>query len=231
MSRKFLVPIQLPADPTAALEAATKQYVDGKVGAAAPSEVDIAAADPIGTNPASELWYDTAAAAGSVLASQVAFTPGGSIAATDVQSAITEVANEAPRGITAWKHSTLTDGQGLTTTPQTVWSIAVTLTAGRMYELTFTSRALYGPQYVRFTCSPSPAIPHGGGNWQVDAYVYAPAIYGNIAWSGIFVIPTTQTYTFNIQVVANSNGGGVWANQSGGSNAWIKDIGAAIGAS
>jgi len=31
-NRKFLVPIQLPADPTTALQAATKQYVDSKVG-------------------------------------------------------------------------------------------------------------------------------------------------------------------------------------------------------
>ena len=34
MSRKTLTPIQLPADPTQPLEAATKQYVDAKgVGA------------------------------------------------------------------------------------------------------------------------------------------------------------------------------------------------------
>ena len=32
MSRKSLVPLILPADPAAAMEAATKQYVDGKVG-------------------------------------------------------------------------------------------------------------------------------------------------------------------------------------------------------
>lgn len=30
MSKKYLVPIQLPADPVNALEAATKQYVDAK---------------------------------------------------------------------------------------------------------------------------------------------------------------------------------------------------------
>lgn len=33
MSQKFLVPLVLPADPTAALEAATKQYVDTKTAA------------------------------------------------------------------------------------------------------------------------------------------------------------------------------------------------------
>lgn len=32
MSRKFLTPIILPADPTLALQAATKQYVDANVG-------------------------------------------------------------------------------------------------------------------------------------------------------------------------------------------------------
>lgn len=31
MSRSYLVPLVLPADPTAALEAATKQYVDAKI--------------------------------------------------------------------------------------------------------------------------------------------------------------------------------------------------------
>lgn len=51
MSRKSLVPIVLPADPTAALEAATKQYVDAKdvmwVGPSAPADTKI------------EVWYDT----------------------------------------------------------------------------------------------------------------------------------------------------------------------------
>jgi hypothetical protein len=36
VSRKFLVPLVLPADPTAALEAATKQYADARVLAAWP---------------------------------------------------------------------------------------------------------------------------------------------------------------------------------------------------
>jgi hypothetical protein len=36
MSRKFLTPIELPANPTAALEAATKQYVDGLVAGGVP---------------------------------------------------------------------------------------------------------------------------------------------------------------------------------------------------
>lgn len=50
MSRKFLVPLVLPADPAAAMEAATKQYVDTM------NEVAIAASDP---GAAFELWYDT----------------------------------------------------------------------------------------------------------------------------------------------------------------------------
>ena len=54
MSRKFLTPVQLPADPTAALEAATKQYVDAKVVGL--NEVSISATDPGGTF---ELWIDT----------------------------------------------------------------------------------------------------------------------------------------------------------------------------
>ena len=53
MSRKFLTPIVLPADPTAALEAATKQYVDARAGA---DEVFIGPSDP---GVSYELWYDT----------------------------------------------------------------------------------------------------------------------------------------------------------------------------
>lgn len=55
MSIKSLSPIVLPADPAAAMEAVTKQYVDARAG----SEVEISATDPIGTNPTAELWYDS----------------------------------------------------------------------------------------------------------------------------------------------------------------------------
>jgi hypothetical protein len=51
VTRKFLVPIVLPADPAAAMEAVTKQYVDGVVV--------VATTDPIGANPNAELWYDS----------------------------------------------------------------------------------------------------------------------------------------------------------------------------
>jgi hypothetical protein len=50
MSKKSLVPIVLPANPTQPLEAATKQYVD------AINEVAISATDPGATF---ELWVDT----------------------------------------------------------------------------------------------------------------------------------------------------------------------------
>jgi hypothetical protein len=50
MSRAFLVPLRLPADPTAALEAATKQYVDSR--AAAGNALGIVAIGSMpGTNP------------------------------------------------------------------------------------------------------------------------------------------------------------------------------------
>ena len=52
MSRKFLTPVQLPADPTAALEAATKQYVDANAN----NEVYIGPTDP---GAAYELWVVT----------------------------------------------------------------------------------------------------------------------------------------------------------------------------
>jgi hypothetical protein len=89
MSRKLLVPFQLPADPTLALEAATKQYVDLQ------NEVIISASDPIGTNPQAELWIDTVTnPPAAPLASAISFSPTGTIAATNVQSAIAEVAAE-----------------------------------------------------------------------------------------------------------------------------------------
>jgi hypothetical protein len=57
VSRKFLVPLVLPADPAAAMEAATKQYVDAQVVTV--NEVIVSATDPIGTYPQAELWVDT----------------------------------------------------------------------------------------------------------------------------------------------------------------------------
>lgn len=58
MSRKYLTPLQLPADPVNPLEAVTKQYVDGIVV--------VAAADPIAANPSAELWVDTTTPASTV---------------------------------------------------------------------------------------------------------------------------------------------------------------------
>lgn len=43
MSRKSLVPIELPADPTAPLEAATKQYVDANAGGGGGDSVPVGA--------------------------------------------------------------------------------------------------------------------------------------------------------------------------------------------
>ncbi len=57
MSKKALVPIQLPADPQQPLEAATKQYVDAAVVAPTVQEVVISATDPIAQYPNCELWY------------------------------------------------------------------------------------------------------------------------------------------------------------------------------
>ena len=58
MSRKFLVPIVLPADPAAAMEAATKQYVDSKAGGSSVDEVWIGSAP---SDPNIELWVDSSA--------------------------------------------------------------------------------------------------------------------------------------------------------------------------
>lgn len=55
MSRKYLTPVVLPADPAAPMEAATKQYVDAQT--ATVNEVVISDTDPIATVPTAELWY------------------------------------------------------------------------------------------------------------------------------------------------------------------------------
>jgi hypothetical protein len=58
MSRKSLVPIELPGDPTQPLEAATKQYVDAQGGGGGGAdEVWIGTTEP--TDPNIELWYDS----------------------------------------------------------------------------------------------------------------------------------------------------------------------------
>ena len=56
MTRKVLVPLQLPANPTQPLEATPKQYVDAQV--AAINEVFIGPTDP-GLGASYELWIDT----------------------------------------------------------------------------------------------------------------------------------------------------------------------------
>lgn len=99
MSRKALVPFVLPADPVGALEATTKQYADGLVV--------VSATDPIGTTPQAEIWVDTTTVAPNFSAGQITFTPVGTIAATDVQTAIAEVAAEAVQANVPWIAPTL----------------------------------------------------------------------------------------------------------------------------
>jgi hypothetical protein len=57
MSRKALVPIQLPGDPTQPLEAATKQYVDAKLSGGSVTEVWVGPDAP--SDPNVLLWYDS----------------------------------------------------------------------------------------------------------------------------------------------------------------------------
>jgi len=64
VSRKSLVPIQLPADPTDPLEAATKQYVDAHAGGSTDVVWVGTSAPP---DPNIELWYDTDETAGVAL--------------------------------------------------------------------------------------------------------------------------------------------------------------------
>lgn len=66
MSRKVLVPLVLPADPTNPLEAVTKQYVD-----ALPSSDEVWVGPEEPTDPGMELWYDTDATAGAAEMAQM----------------------------------------------------------------------------------------------------------------------------------------------------------------
>ena len=79
MSKKALVPIQLPADPTLPLEAATKQYVDALAG----EEVVVQAATPA-VVASHNLWVDTDDVS-SLLPSEV------EVSATQPTSADTEL--------------------------------------------------------------------------------------------------------------------------------------------
>lgn len=77
MSRSFLVPVLLPADPTAALEAATKQYVDNAVGFTFMQDTV-----PTATSPG-QTWFNTATGASYAWINDgtstqwVQFAPGG----------------------------------------------------------------------------------------------------------------------------------------------------------
>ncbi len=63
MTKKFLVPVVLPRDPQAPLEAATMQYVDGKLSGGGTDEVWVGPSEP--ADPNIELWYDSDAPAPS----------------------------------------------------------------------------------------------------------------------------------------------------------------------
>jgi hypothetical protein len=93
MTRKFLTPIILPADPTAALQAATKQYVDGKVGsprfsytfndaAPAPASGEIRLIDPGGANAhgaATSVTFSNTTADGALVTTRLSLIRPGNL--------------------------------------------------------------------------------------------------------------------------------------------------------
>ena len=221
MSRKLLVPFQLPADPVNPLEATTKQYVD--------SLTIVSATDPIAANPGCEIWIDTTTVAPTVPASSITFAPVGTIAATDVQSAVAEVANEAPRGVIAWKAGGV-NGLALSATPVNIYTLAATLVLGRMYELRFSCRAFYGgtnSNFVHFgyTVSPTTGAVVTGN---IDVYCYGPQNYGSVDWGAIIVPTVAGTYTYNITSYAGTSGL-VWTDLGGIIR--VTDLGPAIASS
>jgi hypothetical protein len=132
MSRKLLVPFQLPADPVNPLEATTKQYVD--------SLTIVSATDPIAANPGCELWVDTTTVPGAVLASQITATaPGAPITGTDVQT----ILNQLPRGIVARSDNAAQVSVPTTGGPTYLQTaIAITLVTGRLYKISWHMRAV-----------------------------------------------------------------------------------------
>lgn len=95
----FTVPVQLPADPTSALQAATKQYVDDKTDDAITTNSGgvINMGQSIGTGPYTiEMTEEEE---GDLTAAQVSYNNVATdMTATDVQSAITELFTSASEG-------------------------------------------------------------------------------------------------------------------------------------
>jgi hypothetical protein len=118
MSRSFLTPILLPADPTTALMAATKQYVDSKAGGGSVDEVSISATDPGATY---ELWVDTSTA--------------------DLTDPNVARWNSA-WGIIGVGSFTFPDGTALTVGAAFTNPLTVTLVANRRYRVSFVMRAV-----------------------------------------------------------------------------------------
>jgi hypothetical protein len=146
----------------------------------------------------SELWYDT-----------------------DAVPVPLPVTDPTPRGIVAWKQGNQA-AIPLTTTNAVIYTISATLTAGRMYELKFTCRALQASQYVNFTHTCTPVI----AGFAIDAYAYIPTSYNFINWDSLVIPSVTQSYAITIYGRVASGTGNAWTD--GGGGVWIKDIGPAI---
>lgn len=199
-----------------------------EVGLVQADEVWIGPTAP--TDPSVELWYDSDAPDNPLNASNVAFTPGGFVAATNVQSAIAEVSDEAPKGIIAWKggtHSTASVPVG--PGGLTIYSVAATLTAGRAYECRWNVRAMSaaaGTNYMNFKMTCAPALTGFGGT---DDYAYCPAAYGNIEKSVLLNPSVTQVYTIGVVAAVPSGTGLIWTEV--GCYFRIIDIGKAVASS
>lgn len=132
MSRKFLVPIALPGNPVAALEAAPKQYVDLM------NEVYIGPTDP---GAGYDLWVDDDAPSSGVpmIASNIAYTPTAPMTATDVQAALAQVAWGIVKKGTFLASGTIpAPGNAIAVTNPLV----ATALAGRRYRVCVLIRAL-----------------------------------------------------------------------------------------
>ena len=177
MSRQSLTPLILPADPVAAMEAATKQYVDGKTGV--PSTRTISTTAPLTGGGDLSVNRTLAVSAATDTAPGVVelATYTEAVAGADTTRAVTPqglsnalggvAAGIKQRGTCNWtNNAALSDGQVLTS------QITVPQFYNRYYKFTFQMQMYGGTAFVRI---------HSGGSFTGTEY----ALNGDLGHWGV----------------------------------------------
>ena len=200
MARSFLTPILLPADPTLALQAATKQYVDSKAGGGSVDEVMISATDP---GAGIELWVDTSS--------------------TNLTDPNVARWNSAWGAVGSSKSTVLQNILSNGSTFTTLNNIAVTFTAvaGRKYAISavfdYRQRTNTGSVYLKILDAVDGDLQLGL-TWAglADGYYVTPLMLAN--WT-----PSAGSHT--VRLAGTTNGTSVDFNAYGGTNLLVEDVG------